>query len=120
MARVRRSSTADAAIDPLRETRSPAPIPAPHFLAKRLPTVAAIESPLREDIEALGKQLSTISQAMLGSSQRATEREAIYAQAADQLLDTQQKLVSQLEAVVDHVQTLKENETPIQKPRAIA
>jgi hypothetical protein len=48
------------------------------------------------------------------------EREAIYAEAADQLLETQQKLVSQLEAVVDQVQTLKANEAPVQKPRAIA
>ncbi len=105
-----------------------APVPAPHFLAKR-PQVAvslrqsiaaAAESPLQNDIEEIGKQLSSISKAILGSSQRATEREALYAQAADQLLDTQQKIVSQLEAVVEQVQTLKENEAPIQKPRAIA
>jgi hypothetical protein len=77
-------------------------------------------APLERDIAELGKQLTTISQELLENSQRSTEREAIYAQAADQLLDTQQKLVSQLEAVVDQVQTLKANEAPIQKPRAIA
>jgi hypothetical protein len=127
-ARVDRNTTGDAAIESPREAGSRAPIPAPHFLSKRPQVLAvnlrqpmtATESPLQDDIEELGKQLSSISKAILGSSQRATEREALYAQAADQLLDTQHKLVSQLEAVVDQVQTLKENEAPIQKPRAIA
>jgi hypothetical protein len=120
MARVNRNTTGDAV--------ARAPIPAPHFLSKRpqvavnlrQSAMAAAELPLQDDIEELGIQLSSISKAILGSSQRATEREALYAQAADQLLDTQHKLVSQLEAVVDQVQTLKENEAPLQKPRAIA
>jgi|GEM_PF-636587 len=129
MARVERRTTGDVPA----ELGPRSPIPAPHFLSKRpqalpqalsvnlrQPLKAGAESPLQDDIDELGKQLSSISKAILGSSQRATEREALYAQAADQLLDTQQKLVSQLEAVVDQVQTLKENEMPVQKPRAIA
>jgi hypothetical protein len=133
MARVRSTSdndTADAPIELPREAGSRAPIPAPHFLSKRpqvlagqprqLSDVAGNAATSQSDIEELGKQLTTISQAILGNSQRATEREAIYASAADQLLDTQHKLVSQLEAVVDQVQSLKASEAPIQKPRAIA
>jgi hypothetical protein len=122
-----RVSVTGAPLEVSRESGSQAPIPAPHFLSKRPQVLAGhsrppagAEQPIQKDVEELGKQLATISREMLGSSQRATEREAIYASAADQLLDTQQKLVSQLEAVVDQVQTLKANEAPIQKPRAIA
>ena len=129
MTRVRRKET-QTPIELPREAGSRAPIPAPHFLSKRPQVLAgqprqfsnadASAATSQKDIEELGKQLTTISQAILGNSQRATEREAIYASTADQLLDTQQKLVSQLEAVVDQVQSLKANEAPIQKPRAIA
>lgn len=126
MARIRRPGSQVEFVSP-RESGSRAPIPAPHFLSKRPQVLAshsrqpaATEQPMQNDIEELGKQLTTMSQALLGNSQRASEREALYASAADELLDTQQKLVSQLEVVVDHVQTLKAHEAPIQKPRAIA
>ena len=120
----------DSAFESPHESGSRAPVPAPHFLSKRPQVLAGharqslatagAEPPFQKDIEELGEQLTTLSRELLGSSQRATEREAIYASAADQLLDTQQKLVSQLEAVVDQVQTLKSNDSPMQKPRAIA
>jgi len=107
-----------------------APVPAPHFLSKR-PQILAAQSrvsrqapqpapKIEQDVEDLGRQLTSLSQEMKGNSQRATEREAHFASAADQLLDTQDKLVSQLEAVLDQVQTLKDSDSPNQKPRAIA
>ena len=112
----------DSVAETFRTSGSQTPIPAPHFLAKRsqVPATASVALPSQKDIEELGKQLTSITQELRGNSLRATEREAIYAQTADQLLDTQQKLVSQLEAVVDQVQTLKAHELPLQKPRAIA
>jgi hypothetical protein len=107
-----------------------APVSAPHFLSKRPQILAAQsraarqtseQSPtIQNDIEDLGRQLTSLSQEMKGNSQRASEREAHFTSAADQLLDTQDKLVSQLEAVLDQVQTLKVGESPNQKPRAIA
>lgn len=107
-----------------------APIPAPHFLSKRPQILAAQtrQSELNSDrdpafqkeIEELGRQLSSLSQEMKGNSDRAVERETTYADAADTLLNTQEKLVSQLEVLLDQVQTLKESDSPVQKPRAIA
>jgi hypothetical protein len=116
-------------IDSQPESARSATIPAPHFLSKRAQVPAGQPrpsaatdgtAPTQRDIEKLGEQLTTISQEILGNSQRASAREAVYTQAADQLLDAQHKIVSQLEAVVDQVQSLKSNETPIHKPRAIA
>ncbi|MGE5193356.1 MAG: FHA domain-containing protein [Deltaproteobacteria bacterium] len=107
-----------------------APIPAPHFLSKRPQILAAQtrqtqlaaehDPALQQEIEELGRQLSTLAHELMGSTQRAAEREATYAEAADTLLDTQDKLVSQLEVLLDQVQTLKASEAPTSKPRAIA
>jgi hypothetical protein len=104
-----------------------APVPAPHFLSKRPQILAAQarlgsepETRLQNDVEELGRQLSSLSQQVQGSAQRASEREAHYVAAADQLLDTQDKLVSQLEAVIDQVQVLKAGDSQNHKPRAIA
>ncbi len=62
---------------------------------------------IHEDLEKLGEQLTSLSQELKGSSERATRREAQFASATDELLDTQHKLVTQLEVVLDQVQTLK-------------
>lgn len=105
-----------------------APIPAPHFLSKRpegMVTRArqaqqAADQVIQNDLEKLGEQLSSLSQELKGSSERATRREVQLASATDELLDTQQKIVSQLEVVIDQVQTLRASEAPVQKPRAIA
>jgi hypothetical protein len=121
--------TRQAAARPI-ETGSRAPIPAPHFLSKRPQILAAQtrqsllaaerDPAVQEEIEELGKHLSTLSQEIKGNTQRAVAREATYVEATDTLLETQDKLVSQIEVLLDQVQTLKSNETPIQKPRAIA
>ncbi len=107
-----------------------APIPAPHFLSKRPQILAAQtrqselaaerDPAVQQEIEELGRHLSALAQEIKGTTQRAAEREATYAEAADTLLDTQDKLVSQMEILLDQVQTLKANEPPASKPRAIA
>jgi hypothetical protein len=112
------------------ETGSRAPIPAPHFLSKRPQILAAQtrqsqlaadrDPAVQEEIEELGKHLSTLSQELKGTTQRAAAREATYVEATDTLLETQDKLVSHIEVLLDQVQTLKSNEAPVQKPRAIA
>ena len=124
MGRVRRAANRPA------DARVRAPIPAPHFLSKRPQILAAQtrqtelnserDPEFQKEIEELGRQLSSLSHDMKGSTLRAVERESTYAEAADTLLDTQEKLVSQLEVLLDQVQTLKENDAPVQKPRAIA
>jgi Inner membrane component of T3SS, cytoplasmic domain len=104
-----------------------APVQAPHFLSKR-PQILAAQARLasepapilQREVEDLGRQLTSLSQEMQGNSQRASEREAHYVAAADQLLDTQERLVSQLEAVIEQVQVLKAGDAPLHKPRAIA
>jgi hypothetical protein len=111
------------------ETGSRAPIPAPHFLSKRPQILAAQtrqsqlaaerDPVVAQEIEELGQQLSSIAAEIQGNSRRAVARESTYAEAADTLLDTQQKLVSQLEVLLDQVQVLKASESPT-KPRAIA
>jgi hypothetical protein len=107
-----------------------APIPAPHFLSKRPQILAAQtrqsqlaaerDPAVQQEIEELGRHLSELAHEIKGTTQRAARREATYAEAADTLLDTQDKLVSQLEVLLDQVQTLKSNEAPASKPRAIA
>ena len=107
-----------------------APIPAPHFLSKRPQILAAQtrqsqlaadrDPAVQQEIEELGRHLSELAQEVKGNTERAAQREATYAEAADTLLDTQDKLVSQLEVLLDQVQAMKSNETPVQKPRAIA
>src|SRR5262245_59684997 len=107
-----------------------APIPAPHFLSKRPQILAAQtrrsqlaaghDPQVQQEIEELGNQLSTLSHELKGNTERAVERETTYVEATDTLLDTQQKLVSQLEVLVDQVQSLKSNESQATKPRAIA
>jgi hypothetical protein len=112
------------------ETGVRAPIPAPHFLSKRPQILVAQthqseidaerDPQVQKELEELGQHLSTLSDQMKGNSKRASEREAQYVAAADVLLETQQKLVSQLEVLVDQVESLKTQETPVTKPRAIA
>jgi hypothetical protein len=75
---------------------------------------------LQDEIDALGRQLTTLSQQLKGNSERAAEREAHYVTATDVLLETQDKLVTQLEVLIDRVQVLASNESPLPKPRAIA
>jgi hypothetical protein len=104
------------------------PIAPPHFLTKRPAGVMARARQLEQggdrlvqaDLDKLGEHLTNLSQELKGTSERATRREAELASATDDLLDTQNKLVTQLEAVIDQVQTLKSNETPKHQPRAIA
>jgi hypothetical protein len=104
------------------------PIAPPHFLTKRPAGVMARARHLEQgndrlvqaDLDKLGEHLTNLSQELKGTSERATRREAELASVTDDLLDTQNKLVTQLEAVIDQVQTLKSNEAPKVQPRAIA
>ena len=102
------------------------PIPAPHFLSKRPQILAAQtrqshadEGRFQHDLEQLGRQLTALSHELKHSSERATEREAHYAAAADVLLDAQYKLVSQLEGLLGQVSVLS-GQQQANKPRAIA
>ena len=106
-----------------------APVPAPHFLSKRPQILAAQTRPaplgerdpaLQQDLEELAGQLASLSSEIQGSSARAAERESQYASAADLLMETQQKLVSQLEVLLDQVHGIKSQEPSAPKPRAIA
>ncbi|MBS0264420.1 MAG: hypothetical protein JSS02_20965 [Planctomycetes bacterium] len=109
---------------PLTAEEMGAPIPAPHFSARR--NLAAREaqvtadSQIQADLEQLADRVGNLSDAVQGSLERSTQREAQLIAATDELLETQSKLVSQLEAVIDQVQTLKASEAPTMKPRAIA
>lgn len=124
MARARRQSGQQADNAGVR-----APVPAPHFLSKR-PQILAAQTrhaqinerdvAFERDLEELAAQLANLSSEIQGSSARATERESQFTSAADLLLETQHKLASQLETLLDHVQELKSQEPPAQKPRAIA
>jgi len=81
------ASTIDEAI----ESGSRAPVPAPHFLSKRPQVLAARDSSaVSKDMKSSASSSPASRKELRGNSQRATEREAIYASAADQLLDTQQ------------------------------
>jgi hypothetical protein len=125
MGRVRRPDVSRPA-----EVGIRAPVPAPHFLSKRPQILAAQTRPapnppdrdpaVQNELNALGRQLTTLSQQMKGNSERAAEREAHYVTATDVLLETQDKLVTQLEVLIDRVQVLASHESPVQKPRAIA
>ena len=107
-----------------------APVPAPHFLSKRPQILAAqtrkpqhADNPdpiLQSELDALGRQLTTLSQELKGNSRRAAQREAQFEAATEELLETQDKLVTQLEVLIDRVQTLSSPESPAAKPRAIA
>jgi hypothetical protein len=104
------------------------PIAAPHFLTKRPAGATArvrhvehsADRLVQADLEKLGEQLTSLSQELKGTTERATRREAELASATDDLLATQHQLVTQLEAVIDQVQTLKSNEPSKLQPRAIA
>lgn len=102
-------------------------VPAPHFLKSRpqgVFTRGRSQTPVRDtqenaDLVDLGRQIASLSQEIRSTTERASQREAVMAAAAEDLLETQEKLVSQLEAVVDQVQTLK-SESHQPAPRAIA
>lgn len=106
-----------------------APVPAPHFLSKRPQILAAQtrqsqsgegDSAFQRELEDLAAQLASLSGEIQGSTARATAREAQYTSAADLLMETQQKLVAQLEVLLDQVQGIKAQEPSAPKPRAIA
>jgi len=124
LARARRQAQAAPA-----EVGIRAPVPAPHFLSKRPQILAAQTRPaplgerdpaLQQDLEELAGQLASLSSEIQGSSARAAERESQYASAADLLMETQQKLVSHLEVLLDQVHGIKSQEPSAAKPRAIA
>jgi hypothetical protein len=72
-------------------------------------------------LEHLANQMAGLSQELHSNSRRATEREATYADAANLLLEAQQKLVSQLETLLEQVQTLQQQQSgPKLHTRAIA
>lgn len=101
--------------------------PAPHFhvgIPEIATTVAAgpsAEKQLTDELEEIGKTLHLLSQEMQNRSQRSTERELSLAQTISQLLDAQQRLVTQLEVVTRQVQTLQARENGTrEQSRAIA
>lgn len=114
-----------------------ATVGAPHFLSKRPQVLAAngrtrtasassrpaagARPEFQQELEQLGRQLTALSQEMQSTSHRASERETHYAAATDILMETQQKLVSQLEALVSQVSAMQQQQQPAAaKPRAIA
>lgn len=108
-------------------------IPAPHFLSKRPQVLAARgrsgsagngaasggDGVFLRELEQLGKQLTELSHEVQTSSQRSSVREQQYAEATELLMQTQDKLASQLETLVSHVSGMQEQPAP-SKPRAIA
>lgn len=117
-----------------RETNRPHSVPAPHFLSKRPQVLAArgrtqpaVDRPapgnddgsFLQELEQLGRQLTELSQELQSSSQRSTVRETHYAEATELLMQTQDKLASQLETLVSQVSGIQQQAAP-SKPRAIA
>lgn len=116
---------------PGRNAPARAAVGAPHFLSKRPQVLAArgrapaesqpasgTRPEFQQELEQLGRQLTALSQELQSTSQRATQRETNYAAATDILMETQHKLVSQLEALVSQVAAMQQQ--PATKPRAIA
>jgi hypothetical protein len=117
-----------------REANRPHSVPAPHFLSKRPQVLAARgrtrpvaietvpnadDSEFLEEIEQLGRQLTELSQELQSSSQRSNAREMSYAEATELLMQTQEKLASQLETLVSQVSIIQQ-QPAASKPRAIA
>ena len=71
------------------------------------------------ELDELGRQIAELSNEIHENSERGLAREARFADAADLLLDTQSRLVSQLETVLARVSAIKQ-QNPGPKPRAIA
>ncbi|MSR58578.1 MAG: hypothetical protein EXS05_13145 [Planctomycetaceae bacterium] len=110
-------------------------VPAPHFLGKRAPKSAepldssggsvapsksADDSLLRNELEQLGRQLEVLSQELREGSRRSHDRDSSYAAMSDTLLDTQHKLVQQLEGLLSQVENLHQGQPATQRSRAIA
>lgn len=112
-----------AALEPAPHAR----VPAPHFLSKRPQVLAAQnraaptqgDDSFLRDLSQVGAHLSSLSQEIRNNSARAKDREAHLVEAADTLLDTQERLAEQLEAVIEHVASAPPA-LPLAKPRAIA
>jgi hypothetical protein len=116
-----------------RESARPHAVPAPHFLSKRpqvlaargrtkpaaIPAVPADDSAFLQELEQLGRQLTELSQELQSSSERSTARESHYAEATELLMQTQDKLASQLETLVAQVAIIPQ-QSAASKPRAIA
>lgn len=104
---------------------------APHFHVG-IPAVAASKSAapsgegtesaqLINELAEIGQALQLLSQEIQTRSQRSTERELTLAQTISQLLETQQRLVTQLEQVTRQVHALQGRAAASSpKPRAIA
>jgi signal transduction histidine kinase len=136
----RRRAGAKALVDALMSRRRrgeadvpKAPVKAPHFLSKRPQVLAAQaaasqedderwqEDPrIQEELDELGRQLAALSHELKNGLNRATQREAQYAAATGLLLELQHKLVSQIEAVVSHVESLKSQSQMQGSPRGRA
>jgi hypothetical protein len=109
----------------------PRVVPAPHFLSKRPQVLAgrsrsveaalpldADDSQLLDGFDELGRQLTELSQELQTSAARSTLRESHYAEATELLMQTQDKLATQLETLASQVAA---NQQPSSsKPRAIA
>lgn len=115
------------------ETRVPG---APHFRSARRRRLSRLPIPVGHErvvdqgadsefmngLEQLANQMAGLSQELHRSSHRASEREATYAGAANLLLEAQQQLVTQLETLLEQVQTLQQQQPtgPKLHTRAIA
>lgn len=118
-ARVGRPTTLEPVLHPR--------VPAPHFLSKRPQVLAAQnraapaqgDDSFLKDLSQVGAHLSSLSQEIRNNSTRAKDREARLVEAAETLLDTQERLAEQLEAVIEHVASAQPA-LPLAKPRAIA
>lgn len=103
---------------------------APHFHVGVPEVAAAAQGPSAEVTESsqlmnelgeIGRTLHLLSQEIQTRSQRSTERELTLAQTISQLLEAQQRLVTQLEQVTRQVHALQSRENAISpKSRAIA
>ena len=103
-------------------------VPAPHFHLKPKSGMFTrarhmqqqVRSTVQKEVEQIGRQLSRLSEQLRNTSERSAARDAELTQAAVEMLDTQEKLVEQLKAVVDQVELLQAGGSTFKKPRAIA
>lgn len=108
---------------------------APHFLSKRPQVLAArgraertgesAPAPLADphfldEVEELGRGLTSLSQELRDGAQKFFDRESRHAAATEAVMETQERLASQLETLLAEVAAMQEQQPAASRPRAIA